>query len=234
MAEQRTTTDLLATELATVWSLTEAGHLVAAPEYPVSSPLIAVATSYDGVIWRFAPGLDVADTSAFDELLMSEKPSSTIGWRPRSASVIAALLTDRHGAVTEHRGPSYLARCAPSEGPGVLTSTMATPDDLIGLMDEDDRTRLEPPWAVVIDDGVVGAVCETSRARTGSVEAGLWTYEAHRRRGLATAATAAWATLVTDRTAFYSTEADNVGSQAVATRLGFEPLGQIWHLEPAT
>src|SRR5262249_21006821 len=73
-------------------------------------------------------------------------------------------------------------------------------------------------------------VCETARSTPVAVEAGVWTYEPHRRKGLAAAVTATWAGLVDGRTAFYGTSWDNHGSQAVARRLGLMPLGQWWQL----
>jgi hypothetical protein len=45
--------------------------------------------------------------------------------------------------------------------------------------------------------------------------------------------TAAWARLVSDRTAFYSTDWDNVASQGIARRLGLRPLGQWWQVSGA-
>jgi RimJ/RimL family protein N-acetyltransferase len=100
---------------------------------------------------------------------------------------------------------------------------------LRGLMPEEDR-GLGEPWVVAMADGAVAAVCETSRSAPGSVEAGVWTYEPHRQRGLASAVVAAWSTLVTDRLAFYSTSWDNVASQGVARRLGLRPLGDWWQV----
>ena len=79
-------------------------------------------------------------------------------------------------------------------------------------------------------DGDVAAVCETARSAPSSVEAGLWTYEPHRRRGFGAAVTAAWSTLVTDRTAFYSTSWDNHASQGVARALGLHPIGHWWQV----
>jgi RimJ/RimL family protein N-acetyltransferase len=97
-------------------------------------------------------------------------------------------------------------------------------------MPDDDRERLDPPWAVAMVDGRVAAVCETARSAPSSVEAGLWVYDEYRRRGLGTAVAAAWASLATERTAFYSTNHDNLGSQGVARRLGLRPLGYLWHV----
>lgn len=101
-------------------------------------------------------------------------------------------------------------------------------DGLRGVMPEADRATLLEPWTVALVDGRVAAVCETARSAPASVEAGVWTYEPYRRRGLAAAVTAAWSAQVVGRTAFYSTSDDNVASQGVARRLGLRQLGQWW------
>lgn len=64
------------------------------------------------------------------------------------------------------------------------------------------------------------------------MEAGVWTYEPYRRRGLATAVVARWIDLVDGRTAFYSTSDGNVASQGVARRLGLRPVGHWWSVRP--
>jgi predicted GNAT family acetyltransferase len=97
-------------------------------------------------------------------------------------------------------------------------------------MPDIDRQNLRQPWAVVVVEGHVAAVCETARSAPASVEAGVWTYDQYRRRGYGTAATAAWTTLVADRTTFYSTSFDNIGSQGIARRLGLSPLGHWWQV----
>jgi RimJ/RimL family protein N-acetyltransferase len=102
--------------------------------------------------------------------------------------------------------------------------------DVQPLLPEADAV-LDPPGGVARVDGEAAAVWETARSAPRSGEAGVWTYEAHRRRGLATLVTSAWLDLVTpDRTAFYSTSADNLGSQGVARRLGLTSVAQWWQV----
>lgn len=86
------------------------------------------------------------------------------------------------------------------------------------------------PFTIAVDDDLIVSICHTPHAMTArAAEAGVWTHPAHRGRGHAAAATAAWATLLrpSKRHLFYSTDADNASSQRVAARLRMRALGHI-------
>jgi RimJ/RimL family protein N-acetyltransferase len=86
------------------------------------------------------------------------------------------------------------------------------------------------PWAIVSDTDGVASVCHSARLATAGAEAGVHTAAAHRARGLARVATAAWTRQVWDRgiPLFYSHAEDNASSQRVAEGLGLRPLGRVW------
>ncbi|TDD22393.1 N-acetyltransferase [Nonomuraea diastatica] len=86
------------------------------------------------------------------------------------------------------------------------------------------------PWAMVVADDQVAAICHTARLTTAGAEAGVWTAPAFRGRGLAAATTATWADLLPGTRLFYSTSADNHSSQRVAARLGLRAIGWLWKL----
>jgi len=90
--------------------------------------------------------------------------------------------------------------------------------------DRDLATDLEhrQPCHAVVRDGAAVSLCFSSRTTGDAAEAGLNTVEAFRRRGYATAVTAAWALAVrrSGRIPLYSTSWDNLASRAVARRLG--------------
>jgi RimJ/RimL family protein N-acetyltransferase len=157
-----------------------------------------------------------------------------VGWAPESATEVLGLLASTHALDRAVRGPSYVLTAAPTAPDGIEMWSSANTDvmRLVGLMPEADRHLVEP-WVVAVDGGHVAAVCECARSAPNAVEAGVWTYEPYRRRGLATAVTAAWTALVGDRTVFYSTSFDNLGSQGVARRLALRPLGQWWQVHAA-
>jgi Acetyltransferase (GNAT) domain len=86
------------------------------------------------------------------------------------------------------------------------------------------------PWAMIVEDGQVVAVCHTPRLTPLGAEAGTWTSPSYRGRGYAAATTATWAELLPGIQLFYSTSADNRSSQRVAERLGLRQLGWFWKL----
>jgi predicted GNAT family acetyltransferase len=83
---------------------------------------------------------------------------------------------------------------------------------------------------MAVSDGEVVSICHCARLSERGAEAGVWTDEDHRGRGLAAAVTAAWASLLegSGRVLFYSTSAENVSSQRVAARLGLREIGWMW------
>jgi RimJ/RimL family protein N-acetyltransferase len=87
------------------------------------------------------------------------------------------------------------------------------------------------PWAAAVVDDVVASVTHSPRPLLDiAAECGVWTDPRFRGRGLARIATAAWIDLVAanGRRVFYSTEQENLASQAVATRLALRHLGWQW------
>jgi len=113
----------------------------------------------------------------------------------------------------------------------------ATPPEGANWNDEDWRMLLDGalgPWAFAMVDGNVVSICHCARLWERGTEAGVWTHPAHRGRGHAAAVTAAWASLAAadGRELFYSTSADNLASQAVAGKLGLQPIGWTWKLAP--
>lgn len=86
------------------------------------------------------------------------------------------------------------------------------------------------PWAMIVEEGQVAAICHTPRRTPLGAEAGTWTAPAYRGQGYAAATTAVWAGLLPGIHLFYSTSADNHSSQRVAGRLGLRPLGWFWKL----
>lgn len=233
------TTALLRLEIETGWVTDADGRLVRSrtPEWrPV--PLLTVGVGAGGLCWALSSGLPVALAAAVADALVATGPAEAtpaVGWAPGTADALLGLLADVGALRTPSRGPAYLVPSARRGHDGVELVPGRDGDEarLRGMMPEHDRTSLLEPWTVAVVDGQVAAVCETARSATTSVEAGVWTYEPYRRRGLAAAVTAAWSAQVAERTAFYSTSDDNLASQGVARRLGLRPLGQWWSVYAA-
>ena len=89
------------------------------------------------------------------------------------------------------------------------------------------------PWAAVVVDGeTVSLTHSPRRVLPNAAECGVWTHPHVRGRGLAAAATTAWADLVAGdgRLRFYSTDHRNTASRKVADRMGLRHLGWQWTL----
>jgi hypothetical protein len=232
-------TAALELELSTLYVRSADGALErerrADPAAFFAPPMVAVACGDGGLVWacgKTLPPSIVAEVDARLRTLPTPLTLPGVGWAPDIADELVDLLPgpgERQVSV----GPSYVApldRTVRGHQVDLRTSNDTDLADVRPLLPERDAV-LDPPWAVTIVDGRVAAVCETARSAPLSVEAGVWTYEPHRRRGLGTVVTGAWLDLVgADRTAFYSTSADNHASQGVARRLGLTPIGQWWQV----
>lgn len=84
----------------------------------------------------------------------------------------------------------------------------------------------------VVRDGVVVAICASSRNAERSAAAGVETVAAYRGQGLAPMAVAAWGRAVREggRIPFYGTTWGNAASQAVAAKLGLVMFGEDLHV----
>lgn len=88
------------------------------------------------------------------------------------------------------------------------------------------------PWAMALEGSAPISICHTPAATDNGAEAGVWTREDRRRRGLTAAVTRRWweRERGSGRTLFYSTTRENQASQGVARTLGLTPLGWLWTL----
>lgn len=222
--------DLLRIELGVIWRLDERGRLPG-PE--------------DMVIGVAADGLTAAVAGHVPDALAERLLGAVASGDGRFPEVLAACRAMLGGdRVALSEGFSYVV-----EGPvrfdapvQVVTSASEEHARLVRPLRPAGRTPEEwdelvvdgegAPWAMVVEDGEVVSVCRTARNTPEGAEAGTWTSPAHRGRGHAAAATAAWAGLLPGVRLYYSTSADNRSSQRVAERLGLRPIGHLWKLSP--
>jgi RimJ/RimL family protein N-acetyltransferase len=137
------------------------------------------------------------------------------------------------------RGPAYLV--PPGAGAGATLDGSASAVSIEGQ----NAALLGDafgPWAAwlehrrpclaVVERDRALAICFSSRIGAGACEAGVETVPAHRGRGLAGVAVAAWAAAVRrgGRLPLYSTAWDNAPSRRVAEKLGARLLGEDWHV----
>lgn len=88
--------------------------------------------------------------------------------------------------------------------------------------------------ALSAEDDEVVCTCHTPARNAQVAEAGVWTRDDWRGRGLASRMVTAWATMhAPETTLFYSTDKENAASQAVARKLALREFGYIWKLMAA-
>jgi ribosomal protein S18 acetylase RimI-like enzyme len=83
------------------------------------------------------------------------------------------------------------------------------------------------PWCAAMVEDQIAALAFAARLGPAGAGVGVYTFPAYRRRGLATAVTAAWTALpgLAGRALFYSTSRTNHASQQVVARLGLRRIG---------
>lgn len=181
------------------------------------------------------PGPRIFRTSAGGESLLRirhDVPES-IARKWLAASNEEQLRTEvqrHHPVVSEYRGPAFVL-------PQILSETEAVP---VGpstplhpqLIARGWKAAETAPYVGVVRNGLVVAVCYSSRLSERAAAAGVETTEEHRGQGLALEAVKAWAATVqaSGRIAFYSTESTNSASRRVAEKLGAREFGEHWHL----
>lgn len=227
--------ELLRIETVAIWSPDQFGAVDPAPE-------LVILQAVDGQAAITSPALDEHIADQLRGLVEASELPADPAEEPAALAGCVAVLSSR-GAVEVASGPSFVVEDSPAQvesgnihrsdqsWPTSLRETRPqsvwAPDDWNDLLD-----GRYGPWAVIINDAEVVAVCHTARSVPSAVEAGVWTHPDHRRQGNAAAVTAAWGGIVAgqDRHAFYSTSAENIASQQVARRLGLHPIGWMWKL----
>lgn len=229
--------DLLQADLDLLWLRDGHGRMLRArtPE-PRPAPWLVVGTTLEGRDRVWAAAAEVPDPvrDRVAAVLDGPPPAPTgpVGATPADADQLLAAL----GPPGEIEvGRAYVLDGPPPSPVLPADAEMRTHRDpdaaaTLALLPEEDQD-LTAPWAVVVVAGEAAAVCMSARVTAGRAAAGVWTYEAHRRRGLATAATAAWAAMV-DGTPHYGHHVENEASARVAAALGFRPIGGWWWVRP--
>lgn len=223
--------DLLAAEIDVIWGPGRRPH-----EAP---PSVVIGDAGNSMIIMVRDDVE-ADVAA------AVRTTAVDNRLPQLARDIQDVLQRSLGPLEATVGPSY-----------DCSAPVPQPDPSIGRLvrsdDADDSIKLATPptwddaewaelltgrlgpWAAVADDERVLSLCHSARLAAGGVEAGTWTHADARGRGLAAAATAAWAEICRPLPGhiFYSTDAYNLSSQRVAARLALPPIGQLWKFRPA-
>jgi hypothetical protein len=221
---------LMALQIETLFTRDAAGRMLRVNEPDGDpAPRFFLGRTAEGNIWRVRH--DTPDDLAreLDRICRAEPIVQHFEAPPLCLEAVRALLGDDAPASEAYRGPCF---CFPPNLPDA-------PDAL--TLDERHALLLPPQFANaatphperlpvvgVLADGVIAAICFSSRNTPRACEAGVETLPAQRGRGLASIAVAGWAALVrqSGREPLYSTDWDNHASRGVARRLGLRLYGE--------
>jgi hypothetical protein len=243
-----TTTEALATHVATSFAFDDAGRIVrnADPDRG-AAPRLYIGGCDAGNLAYVRNDVGAATADAIRRLVAGEPPLDTPDRAPEHVDDYVALLAaeapiERHGQGVNYCFPSNFEyrhdvhTVGSDARPAELARLGLTPDRelpaplvAIGFSTVG---RLWAPWCVALHDGEIASLAETVRIGPTGAEAGVNTIPDLRGRGFAAAATAGWAMApsLRGRMRFYSTAVTNRSSQRVAERLGLHVIGASFTL----
>jgi len=187
------------------------------------APRLFLGRTTAGNLWRFRDDLPTDLVRELDAILAKEPITDDLRHPPACLTDVSQLLGNHAPIVSIDQGPAWYFPDEVTAPYGVIAVPPAPREQLrehFPYLATDLEHR--QPCRAVVRDGAAVSVCFSSRTTGDAAEAGLNTVEAFRRRGYATAVTAAWALAVrrSGRIPLYSTSWDNLASRAVARRLG--------------
>jgi hypothetical protein len=194
------------------------------------APRFYFARSTTGNVWRCRDDLAADVVQALEQVASAEPVHDDLRAAPRNVDgFLAALRIDRDRAAIDS-GPAYRfpEQIAPVAATRITRSGVHRLKRLSWDLEETQRSfEAREPFLAVLEDGAAVALCHSARLTAQAAEAGLQTLAEYRRRGHASAVTAAWALAIraTARIPLYSTSWGNVASQGVARRLGLVQYG---------
>lgn len=237
MVHNRSSLELMDLQINTLFQSDPDGRLrsVNEPGNP-SPPRFFMGRTVEGNRWRFRYDLPVALVAKLEQLCRAEPISSDLTQPPQNDRAIKAELATQTPIASAYRGPAWWL---PTTSP-LPTAAILITDANVHLLQPHFPWMVPPtayhklgPVAAVVADGCAVAVCFCSRIPGQATEAGVETVEAYRGRGYASAAVALWANAVRDMGCLplYSTDWENLASQAIARKLGAELYGEDWSLD---
>ncbi|MCH8223866.1 MAG: GNAT family N-acetyltransferase [Chloroflexi bacterium] len=240
--------DLLVTEAATAFALSESGRIQRENDPDRSEgPRMYLAGCESGNIVRIRHDVEDETVREIEALVASEPPLANPDSTPLHLAEYVDLLDAKAPVEQKSLGMNYcfpddlwyehdvtLVSSDTPEGDRLLSSLAADramPDNLESLGFRA-VTDIWAPWCVALRQGEIASIGMTARIGPTGAAAGVVTVPESRGRGFAAAAMAGWAShpSLQGRTLFYGTQRTNVSSQRVAARLGLHFIGASFRL----
>lgn len=226
--------ELIDLQARTLFRHDAAGRLTAINEPDGQpAPRLFLGRTPTGNLWRYRYDLSADLIAELETVLAGEPITTELRQPPLSLQCLLDVLS-KHALVERvWQGPAWyvpeaVAATADSE-PVVISDLELLSTSFGGTVGSWDEST---PCLAILKDGRPVSACFSARTSTAASEAGVETLPAYRRRGYASAVTAAWAQHVRalGRIPLYSTSWDNLASQQVARRLGLVLYGADLHI----
>lgn len=234
--------ELIELEMDAIYGLVQNSRVTRLSKPEVS---LVCAWSAESTLVAFGPSISASVAEAF-VMADSYKPESA----PQAVELFVNETLTRTGGgsgegTSVRGGPLFLMRPgmkAPSTPYRVIQSDPGGLREAVSLKRpanwepgewQDLTSGLLGPWSMAInnrDEPI--SICHTSAYSDLAAEAGLWTRDDCRGRGIGPVTTLVWANEAykTKKAVFYSTWADNLKSRSVARKLGLEGIGWKWEV----
>ena len=225
--------ELIELQVEALFTHDAAGRLISnnEPGYP-PAPRFFLSRSAGGNLWRVRHDVSPTLAQQLGSLAADEPVVADLRQPPRHADAYRRELSAAAPIAAEYDGVSlvFLREVPTADAAVLVTPELAARSSSFPWLPAELHGR-RPCYAVVRDGDAV-ALCFSARRSARAAEAGVETLPAYRRRGYATAATAAWARAVRAEglVPLYSTTWDNTASLGVARRLALTAYGAEWHL----
>jgi GNAT superfamily N-acetyltransferase len=188
--------------------------------------LFALIRGGENSAWAVRDDVPAKLIAEIDELVRSE-PTGHVEQDPINAESYRSLV----GGNRIESGPAFEFpdSVGRPEGVDFVQDPALLSGEIADLADEIDGRA---PVLAILDDDRAVSVCHCARRSEDAAEAGLYTLENYRGRGLGPRVTAAWSQAIREsgRIPLYSTSWRNAASLSVATKLGLRMYASDWSL----
>lgn len=231
---------LLEIDIETIFAISVDGRIVR-QNFPDCSPgpRFFLAGCPAGNLARVRWDLEDRVAARVLDIAAKKAPWRDFDAMPACMSKIAELLAAQHQALVpaliyelpnglRYQGRARIVRGDSPEGERLLVrlAERGMPEYMVAAGFKSIADFWEP-WCAALDGGDIASMCYAARLGDKGAEAGVYTFQQYRARGLAAAVTASWSSLTAlqDRALFYSTSKMNRSSRRVAARLGLRQIG---------